>query len=89
MCVKKLLMVEDLCDELDYENLMCIVIVLCLNCVDCDLLMNYLFVLMDLEKSFCVNLNMIGFDNCFQVKGLVQILSEWILFCCEMVCLCL
>lgn len=36
MCVKKLLMVEDLCDEFDYENFICLVIVLCINCVDLD-----------------------------------------------------
>lgn len=64
MNVKKLLMVVDLCDELDYENLICIVIVLCLNCIKVELLMVYLFVIIDLEKNYCVNLNMFGFDGC-------------------------
>ncbi|NMS57839.1 DNA gyrase subunit A, partial [Vibrio parahaemolyticus] len=31
-------------------------------------------------RSYRVNLNMIGLDNRPQVKGLVQILSEWIEF---------
>lgn len=40
--------------------------------------MNHLFASTDLEKNFRVNLNMIGLDNRPQVKGLVQILTEWI-----------
>ncbi|MGR5542944.1 DNA gyrase subunit A, partial [Vibrio campbellii] len=34
----------------------------------------------DLERNYRVNLNMIGLDNRPQVKGLVQILGEWIEF---------
>ncbi|ENM5725512.1 DNA topoisomerase IV subunit A [Vibrio mimicus] len=80
MRAKKLPMVEDLRDESDHENPTRIVIVPRSNRVDCDLLMNHLFASTDLEKSFRVNLNMIGLDNRPQVKGLVQILSEWISF---------
>ena len=40
--------------------------------------MNHLFASTDLEKNYRVNLNMIGLDNRPQVKGLVQILAEWI-----------
>lgn len=80
MRAKKLPMVEDLRDESDHENPTRIVIVPRSNRVDCDLLMNHLFASTDLEKSFRVNLNMIGLDNRPQVKGLVQILNEWITF---------
>ncbi len=78
MRAKKLPMVEDLRDESDHENPTRIVIVPRSNRVDCDLLMNHLFASTDLEKSYRVNLNMIGLDNRPQVKGLVSILSEWI-----------
>ncbi|MDE1248775.1 DNA topoisomerase IV subunit A [Vibrio aestuarianus] len=80
MRAKKLPMVEDLRDESDHENPTRIVIVPRSNRVDCDLLMSHLFASTDLEKSFRVNLNMIGLDNRPQVKGLVQVLSEWIEF---------
>ncbi|MGV1719557.1 DNA topoisomerase IV subunit A [Vibrio furnissii] len=80
MRAKKLPMVEDLRDESDHENPTRIVIVPRSNRVDCDLLMNHLFASTDLERSYRVNLNMIGLDNRPQVKGLVNILSEWIQF---------
>ncbi|MDC0610673.1 DNA topoisomerase IV subunit A [Vibrio sp.] len=78
MRAKKLPMVEDLRDESDHENPTRIVIVPRSNRVDCDVLMNHLFASTDLEKNYRVNLNMIGLDNRPQVKGLVEILSEWI-----------
>ncbi|MCF7363077.1 MULTISPECIES: DNA topoisomerase IV subunit A [Vibrio] len=80
MRAKKLPMVDDLRDESDHENPTRIVIVPRSNRVDCDLLMSHLFASTDLEKSFRVNLNMIGLDNRPQVKGLVNILNEWIEF---------
>lgn len=80
MRAKKLPMVEDLRDESDHENPTRIVIVPRSNRVDCDLLMNHLFASTDLERSYRVNLNMIGLDNRPQVKGLVSILNEWIQF---------
>lgn len=86
MQVKKLLMVVDLCDELDYENLICIVIILCLNWVDVEELMIYLFVIIDLEISYWVNLNIIGFDGKLQVKDLCQLFLEWLQFCIGIVC---
>ncbi|MGY5611710.1 DNA topoisomerase IV subunit A [Vibrio brasiliensis] len=80
MRAKKLPMVDDLRDESDHENPTRIVIVPRSNRVDSEQLMNHLFASTDLEKNFRVNLNMIGLDNRPQVKGLVQILSEWIEF---------
>jgi len=80
MRAKKLPMVDDLRDESDHENPTRIVVVPRSNRVDCDQLMNHLFASTDLEKNYRVNLNMIGLDNRPQVKGLVQVLSEWIEF---------
>lgn len=42
--------------------------------------MAHLFATTDLEKSYRVNMNMIGLDNKPAVKGLVEILSEWLTF---------
>ncbi|MCJ2378022.1 DNA topoisomerase IV subunit A [Vibrio sp. ZSDZ34] len=78
MRAKKLPMVDDLRDESDHENPTRIVIVPRSNRIDSDQLMNHLFASTDLERSYRVNLNMIGLDNRPQVKGLVSILSEWI-----------
>ncbi len=75
---KKLPMVEDLRDESDHENPTRLVLVLRSNRVDADLLMDHLFATTDLEKSYRVNLNMIGLDGRPQVKNLKQILEEWL-----------
>ncbi|MFA0141104.1 DNA topoisomerase IV subunit A [Vibrio kanaloae] len=80
MRAKKLPMVDDLRDESDHENPTRIVVVPRSNRIDCDQLMSHLFASTDLEKNFRVNLNMIGLDCRPQVKGLVQILKEWIEF---------
>ncbi|NBI41267.1 DNA topoisomerase IV subunit A [[Haemophilus] felis] len=80
MTAKKLPMVEDIRDEADHENPIRIVLVPRSNRVDCDALMAHLFATTDLEKSYRVNMNMIGLDNKPAVKNLVQILSEWLQF---------
>ncbi|MEJ2765750.1 DNA topoisomerase IV subunit A [Photobacterium sp. MCCC 1A19761] len=80
MRAKKLPMVEDLRDESDHENPTRIVIVPRSNRVDCEQLMNHLFASTDLEKSYRVNLNMLGLDGRPQVKGLMEILGEWLIF---------
>ncbi|WP_237386486.1 DNA topoisomerase IV subunit A [Xenorhabdus sp. Sc-CR9] len=80
MRAKKLPMVDDLRDESDHENPTRLVIVPRTNRVDVEQVMNHLFVTTDLEKSYRVNLNMIGLDNRPAVKGLVEILSEWLVY---------
>jgi len=50
------------------------------NRVDIDAMMQHLFATTDLEKSFRINLNMIGLDGRPQVKTLKQILEEWLRF---------
>ncbi|OOV87007.1 DNA topoisomerase IV subunit A [Oceanospirillum linum] len=80
MQAKKLPMVVDLRDESDHENPTRLVIVPRSNRIDTDSMMAHLFATTDLEKSYRVNLNMIGIDGRPQVKGLLQILGEWINF---------
>ena len=80
MTAKKLPMVEDIRDEADYENPVRIVLVPRSNRVDTDALMAHLFVTTDLEKSYRVNMNMIGLDHKPAVKGLLQVLTEWLTF---------
>lgn len=80
MRAKKLPMVEDLRDESDHENPTRLVIVPRSNRIDLEQVMTHLFATTDLERSYRVNLNMIGLDNCPAVKGLVEILNEWLLF---------
>lgn len=80
MNAKKLPMVEDMRDEADQENPVRIVLVPRSNRVDIDALMNHLFATTDLEKSYRVNMNMIGLNNKPEVKNLLQILTEWLEF---------
>ena len=77
---KKLPMVDDLRDESDHENPTRLVIVPRSNRVDMEQVMNHLFATTDLEKSYRINLNMIGLDNRPAVKNLLEILSEWLTF---------
>ena len=80
MTAKKLPMVEDIRDEADYENPVRIVLVPRSNRVDTDALMAHLFATTELEKSYRVNMNMIGLDHKPAVKGLLQVLTEWLTF---------
>ena len=80
MTAKKLPMVEDIRDEADYENPVRIVLVPRSNRVDTDALMAHLFATTDLEKSYRVNMNMIGLDHKPAIKGLLQVLTEWLTF---------
>lgn len=80
MRAKKLPMVEDLRDESDHENPTRLVIVPRSNRIDLEQVMNHLFATTDLERSYRINMNMIGLDNRPQVKGLVEILTEWLAF---------
>ena len=85
MQAKKLPMVEDLRDESDHENPTRLVIVPRSNRVDKDELMSHLFATCDLERTYRVNLNMIGLNGHPQVKDLRQILKEWLDFRTETV----
>jgi topoisomerase-4 subunit A len=80
MQAKKLTMVADLRDESDHENPTRLVIMPRSNRIDIDGLMNHLFATTDLERSYRINLNMIGIDGRPGVKGLDRILREWLKF---------
>ncbi|ETX09874.1 DNA topoisomerase IV subunit A [Marinomonas ushuaiensis DSM 15871] len=80
MQAKKLPMVVDLRDESDHENPTRLVIVPKSNRVDIDSVMTHLFATTDLEKSYRVNMNVIGLDGLPQVKPLKDFLSEWLRF---------
>ncbi|WP_292773111.1 DNA topoisomerase IV subunit A [Methylophaga sp. UBA5100] len=77
---KKLPMVADLRDESDHEQAVRLVIVPRSNRVDIESLMSHLFATTDLERSYRVNMNMIGLDGRPQVKNLLQMLSEWLTY---------
>lgn len=75
---KKLPLVSDLRDESDHENPTRLVIVPRSNRVDIEMLMAHLFATTELERSYRVNLNMIGLSGKPEVKSLPDILKEWL-----------
>ena len=77
MQAKKLPMVADLRDESDHENPTRLVIIPRSNRVDLEALMSHLFATTDLERSYRINLNIIGVDGRPGVKALDTILREW------------
>jgi topoisomerase-4 subunit A len=80
MQARKLPMVADLRDESDHESPTRLVIVPRSNRVDCDALMSHLFATTDLERSYRVNLNVIGIDGRPGVRNLARMLGEWLEF---------
>jgi len=80
MQAKKLPMVSDLRDESDHENPTRLVIEPRSNRVDIEELMRHLFATTDLERTYRVNMNMIGIDGRPQVKNLRAMLKEWLEF---------
>ncbi|MFN2300931.1 MAG: DNA topoisomerase IV subunit A [Gammaproteobacteria bacterium] len=77
---KKLPMVEDIRDESDHENPTRLVLVPRSNRVDLAQLMDHLFATTDLERTYRVNMNVIGLDGRPRVHNLKDILSEWLKF---------
>jgi topoisomerase-4 subunit A len=80
MQAKKLPMVEDIRDESDHEHPTRIVIVPRSNRVDIEQLMAHLFATTDLERTYRVNLNIIGLDGRPKVMNLKGLLEEWLAF---------
>ncbi len=85
MLAKKLPMIEDLRDESDHENPTRLLVIPRSKRIDADEVMSHLFATTDLEKSYRVNMNMIGLDGRPKVKGLRGILVEWLTFRTETV----
>lgn len=80
MTSKKLPMVEDLRDESDHENPTRLLIMPRSNRIDTEQLMTHLFATTDLERSYRVNMNVIGIDGYPQVKDLRTMLVEWLAY---------
>ena len=80
MQARKLPMVSDLRDESDHEHPTRLVVVPRSNRIDLDGLMSHLFATTDLERTYRVNLNVIGIDGRPAVKSLVTVLKEWLAF---------
>ena len=78
MAARKLPMVADLRDESDHEDPTRLVIVPRSNRIDTEMLMSHLFATTDLERSYRINLNMIGLDGRPAVKDLRSLLKEWL-----------
>jgi topoisomerase-4 subunit A len=85
MQAKKLPMVEDVRDEGDQESPIRLVIVPRSNRVDLDELMTHLFATTDLERTYRVNMNMIGLAGRPRLYNLRDLLAEWLEFRIETV----
>lgn len=85
MNAKKLPMVEDIRDESDHESPTRLVITPRSNRVDAESLMQHLFATTDLERTYRVNMNVIGLNGRPQVKPLLSLLKEWLGFRMETV----
>jgi len=82
---KKLPMVEDLRDESDHEYPCRLVITPRSNRVNQEVLMKHLFATTDLERSYRVNMNIIGLDGRPHLYNLKSLLAEWLEFRTETV----
>ncbi|WP_041354918.1 DNA topoisomerase IV subunit A [Nitrosococcus halophilus] len=85
MQAKKLPMLVDLRDESDHENPTRLVLVPRTRRVEVETVMSHLFATTDLERSYRVNLNVIGLDGRPQVKNLRDLLAEWLHFRIEII----
>ncbi|MES9990623.1 MAG: DNA topoisomerase IV subunit A [Candidatus Thiodiazotropha sp.] len=85
MQAKKLPLIEDLRDESDHENPTRLLIVPRSNRVDVERVMSHLFATTDLERTYRVNMNMIGINGRPAVKDLRTLLKEWLKFRTETV----
>jgi len=78
MQAKKLPMVADIRDESDHEDPIRLRIIPRSNRVDKDALMSHLLATTELEKTYRLNLNVIGLNRRPQTLGLVELLRQWV-----------
>jgi len=78
MTAKKLPMVVDLRDESDHENPTRLIIVPKSNRIDVVELMAHLFATTDLERTYRVNMNVIGLNGRPGIRNLRDMLAEWL-----------
>ena len=77
---KKLSMVSDIRDLSDQEEPTRLMIMPRSNRVDKEALISHLFATTDLEKSYKVNMTVIGLNRKPQTLGLLEILEQWLKF---------
>jgi topoisomerase-4 subunit A len=77
---KKLSMVSDIRDLSDQDEPTRLMIIPRSNRVDKDALISHLFATTDLEKSFKINMTVIGLNRKPQTLGLLEILKQWLDF---------
>jgi len=77
---KKLPLVEDLRDESDHENPIRLVVTPKSKRVDTEELMSHLFSTTSLERTVRINMNIIDLKGKPRTFGLLDILSEWLIF---------
>ncbi len=77
---KRLPMIADLRDESDHKNPTRLVLIPRSSRVDLARLMSHLFATTDFERTYRVNLNVIGMSGRPGVKSLDSLLREWIAF---------
>jgi topoisomerase-4 subunit A len=80
MQAKKLPMVADIRDESDHEDPIRLRIIPRSNRVDKDALMSHLLATTELEKTYRLNMNVIGLNRRPQTLGLVDLLKQWLDF---------
>ncbi len=80
MQAKKLPLLEDLRDESSHETPVRLVLMPRSNRVDVEPLMQHLFATTDLERTYRVNLNVIGADGLPAVHNLRDLLVNWLTF---------
>ncbi len=80
MQAKKLPMVADIRDESDHEDPIRLRIIPRSNRVDKEVLMSHLLATTELEKSYRLNLNVIGLNRRPQTLGLAALLVQWLEF---------
>ncbi|MFV1984275.1 MAG: DNA topoisomerase IV subunit A [Thiohalomonadales bacterium] len=80
MTAKKLPLVVDLRDESDHENPTRLVIMTKSKDVNVEELMSHLFVSTDLERTYRVNMNVIGLNGKPGVRNLLELLTQWLIY---------
>ena len=77
---KKLSMVSDIRDLSDQDDPTRLMIMPRSNRVDKEALISHLFATTDLEKSYKINMTVIGLNRKPQTLGLLQIIKQWLQF---------
>ncbi len=80
MQAKKLPMVADIRDESDHEDPVRLRIIPRSSRVDREALLGHLFATTELERTYKLNLNVIGLNRRPQTLGLVELLGQWLEF---------